>query len=49
MGTRGVALSIVYRIHLTAWSMLGGILYFFDKNKVSRQELAAEAGRESDE
>ena len=47
MGTRGVALSIVYRIHLTTWSMLGGILYFFGKDKVSREELVAEAGRDS--
>jgi len=45
MGTRGVALSIVYRIHLTAWSMVGGVLYFLDKDKVSRQDLAAEAER----
>ena len=47
MGTRGVALSIVYRIHLTAWSMLGGVLYFLDKDKVSREEMAAEAERDS--
>lgn len=46
MGTRGVALSIVYRLHLTAWSMLGGVMYFLDKDKVSRKEMAEEVERE---
>lgn len=25
MGTRGVALSVLYRLHLTFWSLLGGL------------------------
>lgn len=49
MGTRGVALSVLYRVHLTAWSLLGGVLYFFGKDKISRAELAAEAARDEDD
>lgn len=43
MGTRGVALSVLYRIHLTVLSFIGGLLFFFDKDKVTKQDMEAEA------
>ncbi|MCB9869465.1 MAG: flippase-like domain-containing protein [Planctomycetes bacterium] len=46
MGTRGVALSLLYRIHLTLWSLVGGVLFFFDKDKVTRAEMERQAAAE---
>lgn len=43
MATQGVALSILYRIHLTLWSLLGGLLLLIDPHRVTRRELEAEA------
>ncbi|MFM1872212.1 MAG: hypothetical protein RL398_1634, partial [Planctomycetota bacterium] len=34
MGTRGVALSVLYRLHLTFWSLLGGVFVLFERDKV---------------
>ncbi|MEM7199321.1 MAG: lysylphosphatidylglycerol synthase transmembrane domain-containing protein [Planctomycetota bacterium] len=42
MGTRGVALSVLYRIHLTLWSLLGGLLILFGKDRVTREDLEQE-------
>jgi uncharacterized protein (TIRG00374 family) len=46
MGTRGVALSVLYRLHLTFWSLLGGVFLFFEKDRVTRDEVAREVERE---
>ena len=32
MRTRGVALSILYRVHVAAWSLLGGLAVLIDRN-----------------
>ena len=42
-------MSLVYRIHLTLWSLVGGVIYFFDKDKVTRQEMADEVEKEEAE
>ncbi|MBK8101187.1 MAG: flippase-like domain-containing protein [Planctomycetes bacterium] len=49
MGTRGVALSVLYRLHITFWSLLGGLLVLFDKNRVTRADIAHEADVEATE
>ncbi|MBM3974950.1 MAG: flippase-like domain-containing protein [Planctomycetes bacterium] len=46
MGTRGVALSVLYRLHLTFWSLLGGVLLLFEKDRVTRDDVAREVERE---
>lgn len=46
MGTRGVALSVLYRLHLTFWSLLGGLFVLFEKDKVTRADLEREAALE---
>lgn len=46
MGTRGVALSVVYRIHTTVWSLLGGLALFFEKERVTTADIDAELERE---
>ena len=33
MRTRGVALSILHRIHVVAWSLLGGLLVLLDRKR----------------
>ena len=38
MRTRGVALSVVHRIHVIAWSLLGGLLMLWD-HQVNRDKL----------
>ncbi len=42
MRTRGVALSLVYRIHLTLWSLLGGLLAMVEKDKVTQADMEQE-------
>jgi uncharacterized membrane protein YbhN (UPF0104 family) len=42
MRTRGVALSLVYRIHLTLWSLLGGLLALLEKEKVTQADVQHE-------
>jgi glucose uptake protein GlcU len=37
MRTRGVALSVLHRIHVVAWSLLGGIFMLTEK-KIERSE-----------
>jgi glycosyltransferase 2 family protein len=49
MGTRGVALSLLYRLHLTLWSLLGGVLVLFEKDKVTRADIAREVALEEEE
>lgn len=49
MRTRGVALSILFRVHITMWSMLGGILVLFEKNKVTQRDIEAEVDLERQE
>lgn len=46
MGTRGVALSVLYRLHLTFWSLLGGVFLLFEKDRVTRDDVAREVERE---
>jgi uncharacterized protein (TIRG00374 family) len=40
MSTRGIALSILYRIVFTALSMLGGLVLLFEKQRISKKEMA---------
>ena len=49
MGTRGVALSVLYRLHVTLWSLLGGLFVFFERNRVTRAEIEAEVELEEHE
>ena len=49
MRTRGIALSVLYRLHTTAWSLIGGAMLLFDRNRVTRQEFDAEVAREEAE
>ena len=44
MRTRGIALSVLYRLHTTLWSLVGGVLLLTERDKLSRAEL--EAARE---
>ncbi|MBL8748306.1 MAG: flippase-like domain-containing protein [Planctomycetes bacterium] len=46
MGTRGVALSVLYRLHLTLWSLLGGLFVFFEKDRVTRADIETEVALE---
>lgn len=47
MGTRGVALSVLYRLHLTFWSLLGGLFVLFEKDRVTRADIAHEVELEA--
>ncbi len=49
MGTRGVALSVVFRIHMTLWSLLGGLMVLLDKNRVTRHDVEEEVALEAEE
>ena len=49
MGTRGVALSVLYRLHLTFWSLLGGLFVFFERDKVTKDDIAREVALEQRE
>lgn len=46
MRTRGVALSLVYRIHLTLWSLLGGLLVLLEKDRVTAKDVERELAAE---
>lgn len=49
MGTRGVALSVLYRLHLTFWSLLGGVFVLLEKDRVTRADVQHEIEREEQE
>ncbi|MCA8966215.1 MAG: flippase-like domain-containing protein [Planctomycetes bacterium] len=49
MGTRGVSLSVLYRLHLTFWSLLGGLFVLFEKDKVTKDDIAREVALEQRE
>ncbi|MFQ5506600.1 MAG: lysylphosphatidylglycerol synthase transmembrane domain-containing protein [Planctomycetota bacterium] len=40
MATRAVALSVVYRIHLMLWSLLGAMFLAFERTKPSEEEMS---------
>jgi uncharacterized protein (TIRG00374 family) len=44
--TAGVALSLLYRLHQTAWSLLGGVFVMFERERVTVAEAEAEVARE---
>lgn len=46
MRTRGIALSVLYRLHTTVWSLIGGVMLLFDRDRVTRAEFDAEVARE---
>ena len=41
MGNRGVALSVLYRLHSTCWTWLGGLFVWFDRDRVTRADIEA--------
>jgi glycosyltransferase 2 family protein len=49
MGTRGVALSVLYRLHLTLWSLLGGLFVLFEKDRVTKADIEREVALEDRE
>jgi len=49
MGTRGVALSVLYRLHLMLWSLLGGLFVLLEKDKVTKADIAGEVDAEERE
>ena len=49
MGTRGVALSVLYRLHLTLWSLVGGLVLLFERDRVTQADIDAEIAREQRE
>jgi uncharacterized protein (TIRG00374 family) len=49
MGTRGVALSVLYRLHLTLWSLLGGVFVLLEKDRVTRADVQHEVELEEKE
>ncbi len=46
MGTRGVALSVLYRLHLTFWSLLGGLFVLFERDRVTKADIEHELEEE---
>jgi hypothetical protein len=49
MATRGVALSVLYRLHLTLWSLIGGIAVLLEKDRVTRADVEREVALEKRE
>lgn len=49
MSTRGVALSVLYRLHLIFWSLLGGVFVLFEKDRVTRADIERETELEDRE
>lgn len=49
MGTRGVALSVLYRLHLTLWSLLGGLFVLFEKDRVTKADIEREEKLEAED
>lgn len=48
MGTRAVALSVLYRLHTTLWSLLAGLLVLFERDRVTQKDIDEEARREDE-
>ena len=46
MRTRGVALSLLYRAVLTAFSCVAGLLVLFEKDRVTRADIDREVARD---
>ena len=40
MRTRAIALSIVYRVHIMLWSLLGALFLAFQKGRASSEEMS---------
>lgn len=49
MGTRGLAVSVLYRLHVTLWSLFGGALTLLEKDKVTRADIEREVAEEARE
>lgn len=49
MATRGIALSVLYRLHLTLWSLLGGLFVLFEKDRVTKADIEREEQLEQEE
>ncbi|MEC7584541.1 MAG: lysylphosphatidylglycerol synthase transmembrane domain-containing protein [Planctomycetota bacterium] len=49
MGTRGAALSVLYRLQLTFWSLLGGLFVLFEKDRVTKADIEHEVELEQQE
>ncbi|MFT7535976.1 MAG: hypothetical protein ACI85K_001929 [Hyphomicrobiaceae bacterium] len=49
MYTRGVALSVLYRTVLTGFSLLAGVLVFFEKDRVTQDDIDREVATEEQE
>ncbi|MHC5063889.1 MAG: lysylphosphatidylglycerol synthase transmembrane domain-containing protein [Planctomycetota bacterium] len=49
MRTRGVALSVVYRMMLSILSILGGLAIFFERERVTRDDVERELALEEEE
>lgn len=39
MGTRAFALSVLYRLHTTLWSLLGGLMILFERDRVTQKDI----------
>ncbi|MCC6784137.1 MAG: flippase-like domain-containing protein [Planctomycetes bacterium] len=48
MRTRGIALSVLYRLHTTLWSLVGGVMLLTDRQRVTKAELEAARGDDPD-
>jgi hypothetical protein len=49
MGTRGVALSVLYRLHLTVWSLIGGLFVLTSRDRVTKADIQHEVDLEHGE
>ncbi|MHC4079130.1 MAG: lysylphosphatidylglycerol synthase transmembrane domain-containing protein [Planctomycetota bacterium] len=49
MYTRAISLSLLYRIHLMLWSLLGGLILLFTKDRVTRLDVEHEVAMEEAE
>jgi glycosyltransferase 2 family protein len=49
MGNRGVALSVLYKLHVICWSLLGGLLVLFEKDRVTKADIEREVEQEERE
>ncbi len=47
MGTRAVALSVLYRLHTTLWSLVAGLLVLLERDRVTKQDIDEEVRREA--